>query len=124
MRLPPLPQGARFADIYDIVMLVDNREQVGLRAAQSVAQVSCYSPLLVRCEQHPGEAEHDHHAFAMASDGITLLRLQFRHSAGGRAFAGRNEGLAHHVDQIRGRGVAAETTHLETGDAAWIARPK
>lgn len=28
VRLPPLPPGACFADIYDIVLLVDNREQV------------------------------------------------------------------------------------------------
>ena len=51
-------------------------------------------------------------------------RLQFRQSAGGRAFAGRNEGLAHHLDLIRRKGVDAETAHLATGDAAWVARPK
>ena len=49
---------------------------------------------------------------------------QFRQSAAGRAFAGRNEGLAHHLDLIRRKGVDAETAHLATGDAAWVARPK
>ena len=36
MRLPPLPPGARFADVYDIVLLVDNREQVCEHAPQGV----------------------------------------------------------------------------------------
>ena len=34
-RLPPLPPGARFADVYDVVLLVDNREQFGSRGGQS-----------------------------------------------------------------------------------------
>ena len=34
-RLPPLPPGARFADVYDVVLLVDNREQFGSRGSQS-----------------------------------------------------------------------------------------
>lgn len=34
-RLPPLPTGARFADVYDVVLLVDNREQFGIRGGQS-----------------------------------------------------------------------------------------
>lgn len=28
VRLPPLPPGACFRDVYDITLLVDNREQV------------------------------------------------------------------------------------------------
>lgn len=50
--------------------------------------------------------------------------MQFRHSAGGISFAGRNDSLEHHLGLIRGRGVAAEATHLASGDAAWVARPK
>ena len=56
--------------------------------------------------------------------GLQTPLPQFRQSAGGRAFAGRNEGLAHHLDLIRRKGVDAETAHLATGDAAWVARPK
>ena len=44
-----LPPGARFADVYDVVLLVDNREQFGSRGGQSrsegrlehVRQLSC-----------------------------------------------------------------------------------
>jgi hypothetical protein len=46
VRLPPLLPGARFADVYDIVLLVDNREQVRQTALQGVYRLDLYRLLL------------------------------------------------------------------------------
>ena len=50
--------------------------------------------------------------------------MQYTHHAGGRSLAGRNGGLAYHVDQLRAAGVAVETGYLGIGDALWIACSK
>ncbi len=47
---------------------------------------------------------------------------QFGHHGGGRV--GRTQGLAHHVDQLRARGLNVGVGTLPVGDAVWVARSR
>ena len=49
-----------------------------------------------------------------------LANAQFAHHGGGRA--GRGQGLSHHVEQLRARGLAVRVGTLPVGDAVWVAR--
>lgn len=106
LRLPPLAPGQAFASAYEVVLLVDQREQLARGGMGRNGALMC-----VRAWVFAGGR-------GGASKLAHCLTLFFQHSKQS------TEALDRHLAELRRQGVPVEKVTLNCGDMLWVARSR